>query len=246
MRLGAWLGLSRSLVVHPSYSQQVQLLTITSAGPHPLFSPQTWLLAGGPEVMRDIPPVPPLILTTPLETMQPRPGITTMNQMLLTTIIEETRMPRISVVQGILRMIVITTTVAHMTHTVCYLVHLISISYFFLSIPGPQDTDSDGGMYGNRYEPSAESLAAPRIGVSESSTPTVIDYGAGREQYPAWTTDRQIPLSKEEIEDIFLDLTQKFGFQRDSMRNMARVSPAFYLFRISHIFLYSLILQCNC
>lgn len=29
-----------------------------------------------------------------------------------------------------------------------------------------------------------------------------------------------IPLSKEEIEDIFLDLTSKFGFQRDSMRNM--------------------------
>jgi RNAse (barnase) inhibitor barstar len=29
-----------------------------------------------------------------------------------------------------------------------------------------------------------------------------------------------MPLSKEEIEDVFLDLTQKFGFQRDSMRNM--------------------------
>lgn len=27
-------------------------------------------------------------------------------------------------------------------------------------------------------------------------------------------------MSTEEIEDIFLDLTQKFGFQRDSMRNM--------------------------
>lgn len=27
-------------------------------------------------------------------------------------------------------------------------------------------------------------------------------------------------MSAEEIEDIFLDLTQKFGFQRDSMRNM--------------------------
>ena len=26
----------------------------------------------------------------------------------------------------------------------------------------------------------------------------------------------------EEIEDIFLDLTNKFGFQRDSMRNMVR------------------------
>jgi hypothetical protein len=26
------------------------------------------------------------------------------------------------------------------------------------------------------------------------------------------------------MEEIFLDLTQKFGFQRDSMRNMVRVS----------------------
>jgi 1,3-beta-glucan synthase len=85
---------------------------------------------------------------------------------------------------------------------------------------GPQpDTDSEADVYGQRYVPSAESLAVPRMGVSESSTPTMIDYG-GREQYPAWTPDRQIPLSKEEIEDIFLDLTQKFGFQRDSMRNM--------------------------
>jgi len=58
------------------------------------------------------------------------------------------------------------------------------------------------------------------MGISESSTPTIVDYGGVREQYPAWTPDRQIPLSKEEIEDIFLDLTQKFGFQRDSMRNM--------------------------
>ncbi|KAI0318938.1 1-3-beta-glucan synthase [Amylostereum chailletii] len=37
--------------------------------------------------------------------------------------------------------------------------------------------------------------------------------------YPAWGADKQIPISYEEIEDIFLDLTQKFGFQRDSMRN---------------------------
>jgi 1,3-beta-glucan synthase len=41
-----------------------------------------------------------------------------------------------------------------------------------------------------------------------------------RESYPAWSVQNGIPLSKEEIEDIFLDLTQKFGFQRDSMRNM--------------------------
>jgi 1,3-beta-glucan synthase len=36
-----------------------------------------------------------------------------------------------------------------------------------------------------------------------------------RESYPAWSAERNIPLSKEEIKDIFLDLTQKFGFQRD-------------------------------
>ena len=45
--------------------------------------------------------------------------------------------------------------------------------------------------------------------------------------YPAWSADRQIPMSMEEIEDIFLDLTQKFGFQRDSMRNMVRGHPLF-------------------
>ena len=43
------------------------------------------------------------------------------------------------------------------------------------------------------------------------------------EPYPAWSSQKQIPMSVEEIEDVFLDLAQKFGFQRDSMRNMVRV-----------------------
>jgi len=43
------------------------------------------------------------------------------------------------------------------------------------------------------------------------------------EPYPAWSSHQQIPMSVEEIEDVFLDLAQKFGFQRDSMRNMVRV-----------------------
>lgn len=62
---------------------------------------------------------------------------------------------------------------------------------------------------------------------SGASTPNYgMDFGnaafaqRSREPYPAWTSDAQIPLSKEEIEDIFMDLTAKFGFQRDSMRNM--------------------------
>ncbi|THG95112.1 hypothetical protein EW026_g6480 [Hermanssonia centrifuga] len=88
---------------------------------------------------------------------------------------------------------------------------------------GPQpDTDSDVDVYGQRPAPSSESLGPPRMNFSEASTPTYLDSSPSgiREPYPAWTSDRQIPLSKEEIEDIFLDLTQKFGFQRDSMRNM--------------------------
>lgn len=61
------------------------------------------------------------------------------------------------------------------------------------------------------------------MGPSESGVTAFVEYvpqSGVKDQYPAWTTERQIPLSKEEIEDIFLDLAQKFGFQRDSMRNM--------------------------
>ncbi|RSL49534.1 hypothetical protein CEP54_012402 [Fusarium duplospermum] len=38
--------------------------------------------------------------------------------------------------------------------------------------------------------------------------------------YPAWASDPQQPLTTEEIEDTFLQLTEKLGFQRESMRNM--------------------------
>ena len=70
--------------------------------------------------------------------------------------------------------------------------------------------------------PSGEFLNGGR-----SSAPNLGDFGApqyntSRELYPAWGNERSIPLSKEEIEDIFLDLQQKFAFQRDSMRNMVR------------------------
>ncbi|TDL27758.1 glycosyltransferase family 48 protein [Rickenella mellea] len=85
------------------------------------------------------------------------------------------------------------------------------------------DTESEVDVYGARYAPSAESLMnGSRNGLSESTTPTYDHYtpASVREPYPAWSSERPIPLSKEEIEDIFLDLTQKFGFQRDSMRNM--------------------------
>ncbi|CCE63589.1 hypothetical protein TPHA_0F01030 [Tetrapisispora phaffii CBS 4417] len=38
--------------------------------------------------------------------------------------------------------------------------------------------------------------------------------------YPAYNLDRKRPITMEKIEDIFIDLTNKMGFQRDSMRNM--------------------------
>ncbi|KAL2367745.1 hypothetical protein RJ035_007300 [Blastomyces gilchristii] len=83
-------------------------------------------------------------------------------------------------------------------------------------------------MGGRGYRPPSSQISYGANRSSGASTPVYgLDYGnalpAGqrsREPYPAWTSDAQIPISKEEIEDIFLDLVNKFGFQRDSMRNM--------------------------
>ena len=85
--------------------------------------------------------------------------------------------------------------------------------------------DNQGGR---GYRPPSSQISYGGNRSSGASTPIYgMDYNnalpAGqrsREPYPAWTSDAQIPLSKEEVEDIFLDLTAKFGFQRDSMRNM--------------------------
>lgn len=80
------------------------------------------------------------------------------------------------------------------------------------------------GEYGGEYESSSY---AQGMGGYRSSTSTPI-YGEGgigamprfHEPYPAWTVQNQVPITKEQIEDIFIDLANKFGFQRDSMRNM--------------------------
>jgi 1,3-beta-glucan synthase len=79
--------------------------------------------------------------------------------------------------------------------------------------PGPESA-SDAGHGTRSYAPSVSSQA------SQPYASPFADSGQAAYPYPAWSPDRQIPISMEEIEDIFLDLTQKFGFQRDSMRNM--------------------------
>ncbi|KAH9904559.1 glycosyltransferase family 48 protein [Xylariomycetidae sp. FL2044] len=86
----------------------------------------------------------------------------------------------------------------------------------------------EGEMGGRGYRPPSSQLSYGGNRSSGASTPNYgMDYGnalpsgqRSREPYPAWTSDAQIPLSKEEVEDIFMDLASKFGFQRDSMRNM--------------------------
>ncbi|TQS33658.1 hypothetical protein Golomagni_05988, partial [Golovinomyces magnicellulatus] len=93
---------------------------------------------------------------------------------------------------------------------------------------GDERYNSYGDDTGRGYRPPSSQMSYGGNRSSGASTPNYgMDYSnalpAGqrsREPYPAWTSDAQIPLSKEEIEDIFLDLTTKFGFQRDSMRNM--------------------------
>ncbi|KAI0418186.1 1,3-beta-glucan synthase component FKS1 [Xylaria grammica] len=85
---------------------------------------------------------------------------------------------------------------------------------------------NDGQARG--YRPPSSQISYGGNRSSGASTPNYgMDYGGAipndqrsREPYPAWTSDAQIPLSKEEVEDIFMDLAAKFGFQRDSMRNM--------------------------
>ncbi|KIO22848.1 glycosyltransferase family 48 protein [Tulasnella calospora MUT 4182] len=88
---------------------------------------------------------------------------------------------------------------------------------------GGTDVESmGGGFYDRGTTPSAESLQDfHRRPDSQASLPT-FDYASGSvgyEIYPAWVNARGCPISKEEIEDIFHDLAQKFGFQRDNMRN---------------------------
>ncbi|KAK7417280.1 1,3-beta-D-glucan synthase [Neonectria punicea] len=84
----------------------------------------------------------------------------------------------------------------------------------------------DNGEAGSHDYSRSPSQASFGAGASNASSRFPMEYSGGlsssrmREPYPAWASDANVPISKEEIENIFLDLTAKFGFQRDSMRNM--------------------------
>ncbi|KAF2175059.1 glycosyltransferase family 48 protein [Zopfia rhizophila CBS 207.26] len=93
---------------------------------------------------------------------------------------------------------------------------------------GDERYNSYGDGMSRGYRPPSSQISYGGNRSSGASTPIYgMDYTnalpAGqrsREPYPAWTADAQIPVTKEEVEEIFVSLTAKFGFQRDSMRNM--------------------------
>lgn len=93
---------------------------------------------------------------------------------------------------------------------------------------GPPGTPGYDSYAGNgQYTPSQMSYGEPRssgastpIYGGEGYDPAAIAMALPNEPYPAWTADNQSPVAIEQIEDIFIDLTNRFGFQRDSMRNM--------------------------
>ncbi|KAF9180329.1 1,3-beta-D-glucan synthase [Haplosporangium sp. Z 767] len=89
----------------------------------------------------------------------------------------------------------------------------------------------DGGRY-TGYSPSSDALLSllehqknPIAGQQyryDTSTPAIgihSDQQSHLNPYPSWTIEKGVPLTKEEIEGIMLDLTRKFGFQLDNMRN---------------------------
>ena len=80
-----------------------------------------------------------------------------------------------------------------------------------------QSHESLDHLYSRQYSASVDSHLS---GVSTNQHGPFSDIPGSSVPYPAWSSERQIPISTEEIEDIFLDLTYKFGFQKDSMRNM--------------------------
>ena len=90
----------------------------------------------------------------------------------------------------------------------------LTSSFFFIA--QGHDSDSDH-LYNRQYSASVDSHLS---GISASQHGPFADIPGSSAPYPAWSSERQIPISTEEIEDIFLDLTYKFGFQKDSMRNM--------------------------
>ena len=93
---------------------------------------------------------------------------------------------------------------------------------------GPGYYDQYGQQYGQQYPPSQMSYnggkssgaSTPIYGLGSGVYDASAFYSSANLPYPAWSADPLVPIRIEHIEDIFMDMSNKFGFQRDSMRNM--------------------------
>lgn len=95
----------------------------------------------------------------------------------------------------------------------CFSLPLSPSAHLFSHLLGHRhrdtDTESELDAYAQRYAPSAESLNPGMR--SDASAPT-FDFGHGpREPYPAWTSERQIPLSKEFVHHSLANLLSRLG-----------------------------------
>jgi len=85
---------------------------------------------------------------------------------------------------------------------------------------GDYDASSYSQAYGGMRSGTSTPFYGDQMGAGMSATPAGMMVPRFNEPYPTWTVQNQVPITKEQIEDIFIDLSNKFGFQRDSMRNM--------------------------
>ncbi|KAL6941910.1 1,3-beta-D-glucan synthase [Hanseniaspora vineae] len=69
------------------------------------------------------------------------------------------------------------------------------------------------------YTMSSSGTSTPYTGSASGMMYDPIAMALPNDPYPAWTADPQSPVTIEQIEDVFIDLANRFGFQRDSMRN---------------------------
>jgi hypothetical protein len=94
-------------------------------------------------------------------------------------------------------------------------------SFKHIRVTSDADITEQGGYAASDYQ------GQPGYMHSRASTPTYTEGSREghrvREPYPAWTQEANIPLSKEEIEDVLIDLANKFGFQKGSCSALVEI-----------------------
>lgn len=67
-----------------------------------------------------------------------------------------------------------------------------------------------------------DTISTPGYNDNDDRSPDLLNDSSSKrfDPYPSWGPDNSVPISKEDIEAVFLQLTEVFGFQFDNTRNM--------------------------